>query len=276
MLILGGKGMDFATIFGVVFGIVCIVVSILISGDLITFYNLPSIFITVGGGFASSLISYRLSDFKQIFKLIGMAFVNKRSNAIETIKLMVRLSEKTRREGLLAIESELEEIEDPFIRRSLQLVVDGIESETIKDYMNMEIDNMEARHGTGIAMFKTMAAEFPAWGMIGTMIGLILMLQGLDDPGSIGPKMAVSLTTTFYGCVLSNFICAPIADKLQKNNDEEVHVKELVAEAVISIQAGENPKMMEHKLKVFLSPDEREIFERKDAEKPKEEALTQS
>lgn len=270
--------MDFATIIGVVFGIVCIVVSILISGDLMSFYNLPSIFITVGGGLASSIISYRLSEFKHIFKLMGMAFVNKRSDANDTIKLMVRLSEKTRREGLLAIESELEEIDDPFIRRSLQLVVDGIESETIKDYMNMEIDNMEARHATGIAMFRTMGAEFPAWGMIGTLVGLILMLQTLDDPSSIGPQMAVSLITTFYGCVLSNFICLPIADKLQKNNDEEVHVKELIAEAVISIQAGENPKMMEHKLKVFLSPNEREIFERKDADRArdKEEAVSQN
>jgi len=269
--------MDFATLIGVVFGVACIVVSILISGDLITFYNLPSIFITVGGGIASTMISYRMTDFKQIFRLIGMAFKNKKSNAIDTIKLMVRLSEKTRREGLLAIESELEEIEDPFIRRSLQLVVDGIESETIKDYMNMEIDNMEARHGTGIAMFKTMAAEFPAWGMIGTMIGLVLMLQGLDDPSSIGPKMAVSLITTFYGCVLANFICNPIADKLQRSNDEEVHVKELIAEAVISIQAGENPKMMEYKLKVFLSPEERELFEkREEAERhSREEALSQ-
>jgi chemotaxis protein MotA len=177
---------------------------------------------------------------------------------------MVKLSEKTRREGLLAIEPELEQIDDPFIRRSLQLVVDGIESETIKDYMNMEINNLEERHSTGISVFKTLGSEFPSWGMIGTMIGLIIMLQHLDDPSSIGPAMSVSLVTTFYGCVLANFLCIPIADKLQKKNDDEVHIKELIAEAVISIQAGENPKMMEQKLRVFLPPAERDAALKKE------------
>lgn len=265
--------MDLATVIGISFGTVCLVVSILISGELQSFYNLPSIFITVGGGLASTLIQYKLKDFLKIFKLIGLAFLNKTANALDTIALMVKLSEKTRREGLLAIESELEQIEDPFIRRSLQLVVDGVESETIKDYMNMEISNLESRHSTGIAIFKALASEFPAWGLIGTLIGLILMLQRLDDPSTIGPAMAVSLITTFYGSVLANFICIPISEKLQKNSDNEVHIKEMVAEAVISIQAGENPKMMEHKLRVFLSPEERDVEIKKDASDSKEEVL---
>lgn len=263
--------MDLATLIGVVFGVVCLVISILISGSLMAFYNLPSIFITVGGGLAATMISYKLKEFSKIFKLIGLAFISKRAKTIDTIALMVKLSEKTRREGLLAIESELEQIEDPFISRSLQLVVDGVESETVKDYMNMEIANMEARHAVGISILKTLAAEFPAWGMIGTMIGLIIMLGGLDDPSSIGPAMSVSLITTFYGCVLANFICLPLSDKLQKNNDNEVFIKEMIVEAVISIQAGENPKMMEYKLRVFLTPEERELSIKKDSEEVKEE-----
>lgn len=265
--------MDLATVIGVVFGIVCLVVSILLSGELQSFFNVPSIFITLGGGLASTLIQFKLKDFLKIFKLTGLAFLNKNANPLDTIALMVKLSEKTRREGLLAIESELEQIEDPFIRRSLQLVVDGVESETIKDYMNMEISNLESRHSSGIAIFKALASEFPAWGLIGTLIGLVLMLRGLDDPSTIGPKMAVSLITTFYGSVLANFICIPVAEKLQCNSNNEVHIKEMIAEAVISIQAGENPKMMEHKLRVFLSSDEREIEIKKDTSDSKEEVL---
>ncbi|MEN6314615.1 MAG: motility protein A [Clostridiaceae bacterium] len=265
--------MDLATVIGITFGTFCLVVSILLSGKLQSFFDVPSIFITVGGGLASTLIQYKLKDFLKIFKLIGLAFLNKSANALDTIALMVKLSEKTRREGLLAIESELEQIEDPFIRRSLQLVVDGVESETIKDYMNMEISNLESRHSTGIAIFKSLASEFPAWGLIGTLIGLVLMLRSLDDPSTIGPSMAVSLITTFYGSVLANFICIPVAEKLQRNSDNEVHIKEMVAEAVISIQAGENPKMMEHKLRVFLSPDERDAEIKKDTSETKEEVI---
>lgn len=262
--------MDIASVLGFVLGTFCLIYSILIQGQLINFYNLPSIFITLGGGFFSTMIYYDIKDILSIPKYIKIAFTSKSSNAMETIALMVKLSEKTRREGLLAIEPELEQIEDPFIRRSLQLVVDGIESETIKDYMNMEISNMEERHSTGISIFKTMGSEFPSWGMIGTMIGLIIMLQNLDDASTIGPAMSVSLVTTFYGCVLANFICIPIADKLQKKSDEEVHIKELIAEAVISIQAGENPKMMEQKLRVFLSPGERDASLKKDEQETTE------
>ena len=258
--------MDIATVFGIILGVVCTVVSILISGKLGSFYDVPSIFITLGGGIASTLISYRVGEVVKVFKVVGHAFKNKSSSAMDTIALMVKLSEKTRREGLLAIESELEQIGEPFIKRSLQLVVDGVESETIKDYMNMEIANMEARHNKGVSIFKTMGALFPAWGMIGTLIGLIIMLEQLTDPASIGPAMAVALITTFYGSVLANFICSPIANKLKIKSDEEIQLKEMIAEAVISIQAGENPRMMEYKLRVFLKPDERDIELNKDAE----------
>lgn len=258
--------MDIATIIGVILGLSCTIISILIDGKLGSFWSIPSVFVVLGGGIASTLISYRIGEVLKIFKVVGHAFKNSKSTNIDTIALMVKLSEKTRREGLLAIESELEQIEDPYIRRSLQLVVDGVESETIKDYMNMEIENMQARHGRGQALFKTLGALFPAWGMIGTLIGLINLLESLDDPSKIGPAMAIALITTFYGSVLANFICIPIANKLKLKSDEEIHMKEMIAEAVISIQAGENPKMMEHKLRVFLKPDEREVELKKDTD----------
>ena len=258
--------MDIATLIGIILGLGCTVISIMLSGDDGSFMHIPSVFIVFGGGFASVLISYRLSEIIKIFKVVGHAFKNNASAAPETIALMVKLSEKTRREGLLSIEPELEEMKDPFIKQSLQLVVDGIESDTIRDFMDMEIENMQTRHSKGQSLFKTFGTLFPAWGMIGTLIGLINLLKGLDDPATIGPAMSVALITTFYGSVLANFICIPIANKLKLKSDEEIHLKEMIAEAVISIQAGENPKMLEQKLRVFLTPEEKSIEIKKDTD----------
>ena len=267
--------MDLGTIIGLVAGIACVIISILIDGELGSYYSLPSIFITIGGGLCSTLISFRLKDVLGIFKVAAHIFTDKASSASEIIAEMVKLSEKTRREGLLSIEPELEEMEDAFIKQSLQLVVDGIESDTIQDFMDTEIENMQSRHGKGIAIFNMMGAIFPAWGMIGTLIGLINLLLKLDDPAMIGPAMSVALITTFYGSFLSNFICVPMAGKLKMKSNEEVHQMEMIAEAVISIQAGENPKMLEQKLRIYLSPEERlagekkkEIEDTEDANKP--------
>ncbi len=259
--------MDLGSIIGLVLGVACVVISIFIGdGQLLSYWDPPSVFITIGGGICSTLINFRLKDVIGVFKVAGHIFKDKASSANETIEMLVKLSEKTRREGLLSIEPELEQMEDPFIKQSLQLVVDGIESETIKDFMDTEIENMQARHGKGQAIFNMMGAIFPAWGMIGTLLGLINLLLKLDDPSQIGPSMSVALVTTFYGSILSNFICIPMAGKLKIKSDEEVHQKEMIAEAVISIQAGENPKMLEQKLKIFLTPEQRKADAKKDTE----------
>ncbi len=257
--------MDLGSLIGVFGGIACVVISIFIGGgELGSYWDPPSVFITIGGGICSTLINFRLKDVINVFKLAAHIFKDKATSANETIEMLVKLSEKTRREGLLSIEPELEQMEDPFIKQSLQLVVDGIESETIKDFMDTEISNMQARHGQGQAVFNMMGAIFPAWGMIGTLLGLINLLLKLDDPSQIGPSMSVALVTTFYGSILANFICIPMAGKLKLKSDEEVHMKEMIAEAVISIQAGENPKMLEQKLKIFLTPDQRKAAEKKE------------
>ena len=176
--------------------------------------------------------------------------------------MLVEMSQKARREGLLALESNQEQIEDSYLRKALELVVDGVEPEIIRDSMQLELDNMGIRHGKGIAFFKTLAAEFPAWGMIGTMLGLINLLRSLDDPSKIGSAMSLALVTTFYGSVLSNWICVPIATKLQELSTEEIRIKEMIIEGVLSIQSGENPRIMEHRLKTFLSPQQREDYEK--------------
>ncbi|NLL04810.1 MAG: motility protein A [Clostridiaceae bacterium] len=249
--------MDIATIIGIIFGLFCIIWSILINSGLRTFYDFASIVIVLGGGISASLISYKLSEVKLIMKVVYKVFIGKETSQAKTIKLLVELSMKARRDGLLSLEAEQENIEDEFLKESLQLVVDGVEPEVIIDSMDLEIENMKSRHDKGSGLFKTMAAQFPAWGMIGTLIGLIQLLNTLDDPSGIGPAMAVALVTTFYGSVLANFICNPIASKLSLKSKEEIQEKRMIIEGVLSIQAGENPKILEHKLKSFLSPREK-------------------
>jgi len=255
--------MDIATLIGIIIGIICILVPIFSGGTAKTFYDVPSIFLVVGGGLASTLISYRLKEILKIMKVVGKAFSSKEFEIESTIKLLVDLSQKARREGLLALEAEEENIEDDFIKRSLQLIVDGVEPEIIKDSLDVELENMIARHEKGQGLFKNMGALFPAWGMIGTLVGLINLLKSLDNPDSVGPAMALALVTTLYGALLAHFICNPIANKLSIKSKEEVQQKEMIIEGILSIQAGENPRIMEHKLKTFLSAEQRAIYESK-------------
>jgi chemotaxis protein MotA len=258
--------MDITSFIGVIFGSVCVIISILLGGSLMAFYDVPSIFIVLGGGMASVLISYRIGEIAKIFKVVAKAFLDQETSPGDTIKLLVELSQKARREGLLALESEQDNLGDDYIKQSLQLIVDGVEPETIRESMDLELQNLEARHAKGQGLFRTMAGLFPAWGMIGTLIGLINLLKSLDDPSKIGPSMAVALITTFYGSILANFICTPIANKLAIKSKEEIQMKEMIIEGILSIQAGENPRIMEHKLKTFLSPEQKRAYDQMSVE----------
>lgn len=254
--------MDLAALIGIILGIFVVVYSVISGGFPEIYLNIPSIAITVGGGIASTLVSYRLKEIGQILKVTASAFSRKEIDLQETIRLLISLSQKARREGLLALESEQEDIEDDFIRRSLQLIVDGVEPEMIKESLDLELDNMALRHERGQELFKTMGVLFPAWGMIGTLVGLINLLKALDDPSMIGSAMALALVTTLYGAILAHFVCNPIATKLSIKSREEIQQKEMIIEGILSIQAGENPRIMEHKLKTFLSAEQREKYER--------------
>ncbi|MDR3122069.1 MAG: motility protein A [Clostridiales bacterium] len=256
--------MDIASIVGLVFGFLAIVISISIDdgpGALLAFVNMPSVFITVGGGLAATMISYKLADFIRMMKICANIFSAKESSKEDMIRTLVDLSNKARREGLLALEAEQDKIGDDFVKQSLQLVVDGVEPGTIRESMELELANLEGRHSIGRSIFKTMAAQFPAWGMIGTLIGLINLLGSLDDPSAVGPAMAVALITTFYGSILANYVCNPVAEKLGMKSKNEIQVKEMIIEGILSIQAGENPRIMEHKLKTFLSPDQKARYD---------------
>lgn len=254
--------MDLATLIGIIAGIVCIVWSIFQGGSLGAFFDVPSIVIVIGGGLCSVLISYRFGEIAKITKVVIKAFMGKEGRPQDTIKLLVELSLKARKEGLLSLESDQDSIQDNFLKQSLQLVVDGVEPEVIVESMDLELENMKMRHDKGAGIFKALGALFPAWGMIGTLIGLINLLKALDDPSKIGPAMAVALITTFYGSVLANFICNPIAGKLGLKSKEELQEKRMIIEGVLSIQAGENPRILEHKLKTFLSPQQKADFEK--------------
>lgn len=260
------KKQDIMTSIGMLIGIVCIIYGILVGGagsvgqKLKIFYDLGSIFITIGGSFAAVLINYPISQLKKMFKVNIEAYKQHSMKAEEIIGTFINLSKKARREGLLSLEDSISELDDKFLKKGLQMVVDGIEIETIKDVMELEIDEMERRHRQGAEMFKAWAAYAPAFGMIGTLIGLIQMLANLTDTSSLATGMSKALITTFYGSLMANLIFNPIAANLNYKTDIEVTNKEMMLEGILAIQSGVNSRIVEEKLISYLSPEERENF----------------
>ncbi|MEN1968189.1 flagellar motor protein MotP [Lentibacillus sp. N15] len=253
------KKRDILTPFGITLGFIIIMLAILTSGGregAVTFLDLSSILIVIGGLVASLMINFKMERMKLTSKVLKEAFRKNENQLPELIDLFVRLSERARREGLLALENELDEIDNPFIRKGVLLAVDGIEPEIIHDIMNAEITAMEERHYQGRAIIEKAGEYAPAWGMIGTLVGLVLMLNSLEDPSSLGPSMAVALLTTLYGTVLANLVFIPMASKLEGKTEEEVFMKQIVIEGIIGVQSGQNPRILEEKLSAFLAGDE--------------------
>lgn len=223
------------------------------------FLDIASIFIVIGGLIASLLINFKKEQIKLAWRVIKESFYKTDQQLPSLIDLFIRLSERARREGLLALENELDEVEDPFIRKGILLAVDGIEPELINDIMHAEINAMEERHYQGRSIVEKAGEYAPAWGMIGTLVGLVLMLGNLQDPATLGPNMAVALLTTLYGTVLANLVFIPMASKLEYKTEEEIFIKQIVIEGVIGVQSGQNPRILEEKLSAFLSEDDMEI-----------------
>lgn len=250
--------MDLGIIAGIAAGITLILTGIAVnSGSVAAFWDWAAILIVVGGTFASAFVHFRTSQMFGAVKVLGVALFRKKPTPQQTIRLLVDLAQKARREGLLALDEEAEELDDYFLRKGLRLVVDGADPETVRQILDIEITFLEERHQSGQQIFDHLGAVAPAFGMVGTVIGLIIMLGNLDNPESIGPAMAVALITTFYGVVLANLIFLPIAGKLRVISDEEVLMREVMIEGILSIQAGENPYIVEQKLESFLAPDQR-------------------
>jgi len=253
--------MDLATIIGIISGIFLIIYSIALGGNVSIFIHFPSILIVGGGALAAALISFRMAQFLSVIGVVKKAFFDDKTNNIELVNQIVELSKIARREGLLAIDRQVSNIEDPFFRTGMEMVVDGTEPELIRSVMETELSYLMERHKKGQQIFSTLGTYAPSFGMIGTLMGLIAMLTKLDDPTQIGGGMAVALITTFYGAVSANLIFLPIAGKLKNRSDEEIIVKELVVEGVLSIQFGEHPNTIQRKLMNFIPPKDRETSE---------------
>ena len=218
------------------------------------YYDLPSVIITIGGSIAGVLASNKLKDFIIGLKSISLAFKEKVIDPGAVISNIIDLSNVARKEGLLALEEASNDIEDPFLKKGIMLVVDGTDPELVRGILETELTCLEERHKKVISFWEKWAELGPAWGMIGTLIGLVNMLNNMEDASSIGPSMAVALITTLYGSIIANWLCNPVATKMKVNNDLEVIIKEVMVEGLLSIQAGENPRVIEEKLKSFLSP----------------------
>lgn len=221
------------------------------------FWHAPSLAITMGGSFSALLINYPISQIKNMFKVIAQSFKNKSKSGIEIIENFITLSRKARREGLLSLEDEISDIEDNFMKKGLQMVVDGIEPEVIENIMELEIGEMERRHSNSATVLKSWAAYAPAFGMIGTLIGLVQMLANLSDQSTLASGMAVALITTFYGSVLANLFLIPLASNLTYKSNLEAVNKEMMLEGILAIQSGVNPRIIEEKLTSYLSPNEK-------------------
>jgi chemotaxis protein MotA len=254
--------LDLASVLGLIF-CVCIVVYGILTGQasvavLLNFYDLASIFITIGGSLSCVLaMSPGLKGFFENLSSFRLALKNLPSNEEETIKTIIDLSNVARKEGLLALEEAANGIEDEFLKKGVLLIVDGTDPELVRSILETELNCIEARHSSKIGFWDSLSAMGPAWGMIGTLIGLINMLKKMDDASSIGPNMATALVTTFYGSMIANWIRIPVSTKLKAKNAQEIMIKEVMVEGLLSIQAGENPRVIEEKLKSFLSPARR-------------------
>ncbi len=251
--------MDLASIIGLILGFVMLIFGIISNGAGVGGYiHLPSAMITFGGAFASTLTSHTMQEFINGLKGITLAFKVPVVNTSEMIQNIIDLSNVARKEGLLSLEEAAADLEEPFLKKGILLVVDGTDPDLVRAIMETELMSVEDRHKKVIGFWDMVASMGPAWGMIGTLVGLVSMLNDMSDPTAIGPSMAVALITTLYGSLLANWLATPVANKLRVNNAAELQQKEVMIEGLLSIQAGENPRVIEEKLKSFLAPKDRE------------------
>ena len=253
--------MDIGLLGGIIAGFALVIFGIVSGGTALTdFIDVGSVLIVVGGGISATFVQMPLADMLGIGKTFGKALKNPEFNTGQIIDKVIELANVARREGLLALEEAVDEVNDEFLKKGVMLIVDGTDPEMVKSILETELSNMMDRHARGRSSFEALGSLMPAFGMIGTLVGLVAMLNNLSDPSSIGPSMAVALLTTFYGSLFANLIFIPIAGKLKIKSGEETLVKQVMIEGLLSIQAGENPRIIEEKLKAFLSPSIRKTI----------------
>lgn len=237
---------------GMVLGIGLIVWSIMSSGPIAAFIDFPSLAITLGGSFGALLVSFPIDDLKKVPQLLKQMLFQPESNGQELIQSVLEISRKARGQGILAVENDIKELDNEMLVYGLEMVVDGSDPEDIREIMEIKAENIEKRHSIGQEIFTKWGELAPGFGMLGTLIGLIVMLGQLNDPSTIGTGMATALITTFYGSFLANMIFLPIAANLKSQTEAEMQMYEMALEGVLSIQAGQNPRVIEQKLRSYL------------------------
>ena len=254
--------MDIGTYLGVFGAFGMVVFSVLVGGgSLLSILDLPSFLMVALGSYFAVMAASSLPDALSIWSIFGRTFKIPTFNEQSIIQKMMAFSEKARREGLLALEDELEDLDDEFMKKGLRLMVDGTDQAVIRDLMELELSQMQARHADRIAVVNGWVVLAPGLGMIGTVVGLVGMLQNLEDKSAIGPNMALALITTLYGSLLANLLLVPFSEKLKRHDSRESTVKEMIIEGVLSIQAGENTRILALKLMAYLTPAVRKTME---------------
>ena len=252
--------MDLTSLLGFIATWILVVASMASGGNIGAYFDVPSLMITIGGAIGATIISNPGARLKTIGGCLKNVFFNQQIDLVGMVQMIVSFAEKARREGLLALEADIAEVDSDFMRKAMQLVVDGTDPELVRAILDTEIGNFEDRHSANKAVFDHLTEFAPSFGMIGTLIGLIAMLGNLQDVSALGPGMAVALITTMYGSMMANMFGSPVSKKLAAKSAAEVKAMELMVEGILAIQAGENPRIVEEKLKVYLPPAMREAF----------------
>lgn len=251
--------MDLATLVGIVGSVALIMIAMTMSGELGMFVDGPSIVIVVGGSLFAVMAKFGLGQFLSAGKVAAKSFVVKNPDPSDVIAEVVTLADEARKGGLLSLEGK--EVSNDFLKRGIQLLVDGHDPDVVKALLAKDRNQTVERHARGASLFGAMAEVAPAMGMIGTLVGLVAMLANMDDPKAIGPAMAVALLTTLYGAVIANCVAGPIADKLRLRAAEEALIKSLVIDALLAIQNGQNPRIIDSMLRNYLPESKRELAE---------------
>ena len=251
--------MDITTIGGLVLGFILLaVVMIMDGGSPAELFSAPqAIVLTIGGAIIASIISYPMKSVKLIHQWFKVAVISHAEEPFEVIELLTRMADKARREGLLALEEESKKISDNFLRTGVMMVVDGTDPSQVRGILEIEIYHMQERHAQGINFFSACGGYGPTMGIIGTVMGLISVLQNLNDPGSLGPSISVAFIATLYGVGMANAVLLPVANKLKLLSSEEQELRTMTLEGILAIQAGDNPRVVADKLLSFIPPDER-------------------
>ena len=247
--------MDLATIIGILVAFGLVIAAL--GGEAVLFFDASSLLIVMGGTIGAVLVTYPLETVLGLMQIVKKTFMTRATEPSELIPQFVDYANRVRREGILSLEAHVKNISDDFLRKALQLTVDGLDPQMIQEILETEIACLEERHLKGAEIMQTFGTLAPGMGMVGTIIGLVLMLKRLNDPSSIGPAMALALLTTFYGAVLANLVFNPMPGKLRARSREEVLIRSMIVEGIMSISRGENPRILEEKLNSYLPPRER-------------------